>query len=149
MDYNLTKRTTNNLSTIAIHQSNDYDESWVLEISNKLYEFLINSRNESPPKSVYENQKIVFLKFNNIIFLFSKDNGTLLFLSKLFDDFTDIKPVYNGYLIMTDITLLLISNFDYSILKILFFPDIITGLKITDEKITVQMIDEPDYELIL
>ena len=148
MDFKLTKKAYDN-SLSPIYQSDNYDECWFLEIGGKKFIFLINSEIELPPTDVYSDDNIIFFEINNIIFLISRKNGSLLFVSRLFDDFSQIMVTHNVYVVITDTTIMLISKYSYAVIKVAIFPDTIFTVDIQERKIILKTLEEECFEVIL
>ncbi|SFZ81442.1 hypothetical protein [Tenacibaculum maritimum] len=80
----------------VIYESKNSNSNFVIEIAKKSFYLKLNSEIEDEPKKVYEDEKVIFVELNNTVFIFSVSEGSLLFMSKMYDDFDSVNKVYNG-----------------------------------------------------
>ncbi|MCD9611552.1 hypothetical protein [Tenacibaculum maritimum] len=132
----------------VIYESKNSNSNFVIEIAKKSFYLKLNSEIEDEPKKVYEDEKVIFVELNNTVFIFSVSEGSLLFMSKMYDDFDSVNKVYNGYLIICETSVLLISKYSFSIIMVKIFPDFIEDYEVINKKLCVFLNDEK-FELLL
>ncbi|WP_338731499.1 hypothetical protein [Mangrovimonas cancribranchiae] len=147
MTYNI-NRLDNIVKHIGvIHCTSNHNEAWVLKIEDQEYTFLIDSVNELPPEKILEDENILLFEISNKISLFSKETGCIRLLFSLYDDFSTVEIVYNGYLIITDTSIVHISKYSFSITKVKIFSDLIQDVKLKEKKIMVETFSDQIFEV--
>lgn len=129
----------------CLYSSKHYNTIYTLFLLNMEFSFCINKNHDTVPTIVYEDKEIIFIELNNNLYLFSYTKG-LLFMSILYNSLDEIIKTYNGYLVITESSFILISSRSYNILNLTIFPDYIVNLILEHDKIKVSCVDE-NYEI--